>query len=75
MSTGDEAGVRVVKQRENGIVRRVVLLDDAGDEVAPGIAVEQQLIDDAIACGWQREIERHPVTKHRIEQLLVDLGR
>jgi integrase/recombinase XerD len=27
--------VRVVKQRENGIVRRVVLLDDRGDEVAP----------------------------------------
>jgi len=27
--------VRVVKQRENGIVRRVVLLDDRGGEVAP----------------------------------------
>ena len=27
--------MRVVKQRENGIVRRVVLLDDRGDEVAP----------------------------------------
>jgi integrase/recombinase XerD len=27
--------VRVVKQQENGIVRRVVLLDDRGDEAAP----------------------------------------
>ena len=27
--------MRVVKQRENGIVRRVVLLDDRGNEVAP----------------------------------------
>ena len=25
----------MVKQRENGIVRRVVLLDDRGDEVPP----------------------------------------
>jgi hypothetical protein len=29
-----EVGVRVVKQREDGVVRRVVLIDDAGDEVA-----------------------------------------
>lgn len=27
--------MRVVKQREGGIVRRVVLVDDHGDEVAP----------------------------------------
>jgi integrase len=35
--------------------------------------VEQQLIDDATARGWQREIERHTATKTRIEQLLKDL--
>jgi hypothetical protein len=29
-----EAGVQVVKESYGGIVRRVVLLDDAGDEVA-----------------------------------------
>jgi hypothetical protein len=35
--------------------------------------VEQQIIDDATARGWQREIERHTATKTRIEQLLKDL--
>ena len=30
-----EAGVRVVKEREDGVVRRVVLVDDGGDEVVP----------------------------------------
>jgi hypothetical protein len=30
-----EAGVRVVKEREAGIVCRVMLVDDAGDEVVP----------------------------------------
>jgi integrase len=39
------------------------------------LAVEQQLIDDAIARGWQREIERHTATKSRIERLLEDLER
>jgi integrase len=38
------------------------------------LAVEQQLIDDAAARGWQREIERHSATKTRIESLLQDLG-
>ena len=38
------------------------------------LAVEQQLIDDATARGWQREIERHSATKTRIESLLQDLG-
>jgi integrase/recombinase XerD len=33
VGTGEEAGVRVVKERAGGVVRRVVLLDDAGDEV------------------------------------------
>jgi site-specific recombinase XerC len=31
--TGEEASVQVLKERDGGIVRRVVLLDDAGDEV------------------------------------------
>jgi len=30
-------------------------------------------IDDATMRGWQREIERHPATKARIERLLTDL--
>jgi hypothetical protein len=38
------------------------------------LAVEQQLIDDATARGWQREIERHAATQRRIEHLLNDLG-
>ncbi len=38
------------------------------------LAVEQQLIDDATARGWQREIERHAATQRHIEQLLNDLG-
>jgi len=39
------------------------------------LAVEQQLIDDATARGWQREIEGHGLTKRRIERLLTDLDR
>ncbi len=35
---------------------------------------EQNLIEDAIAHGWQREVERHQCTVRRIEQLLADLG-
>jgi hypothetical protein len=37
------------------------------------LAVEQQLIDNATARGWQREMERHTATKKRIHQLLEDL--
>jgi hypothetical protein len=36
--------------------------------------VEQQLIDDATARGWQREIERHTATRQRLHQLLSELG-
>ena len=35
---------------------------------------EQELVEDAIAHGWQREVERHQCTIRRIEQLLTDLG-
>ena len=38
------------------------------------LAVEQQLIDDATARGWPREIERHEASKQRLEQLLHDLA-
>jgi hypothetical protein len=38
------------------------------------LAVEQQLIDDASARGWAREVERHHATRRRINQLLADLG-
>lgn len=37
-------------------------------------AVEQQLIEDATACGWQRETERHTATRQRLHQLLSELG-
>ena len=36
--------------------------------------IEHELIEDAIAHGWQREVERHRCTIRRLEQLLVDLG-
>jgi len=36
--------------------------------------MEQQLIDDATARSWPREIERHQATKRRLEQLLHDLA-
>jgi hypothetical protein len=36
--------------------------------------VERQLIDDATARGWSREIERHEATKRRLELLLHDLA-
>jgi integrase len=39
------------------------------------LTVEQQLIDDAHARGWQREIERHQCTRQRLQQLLNDLGQ
>jgi hypothetical protein len=35
---------------------------------------EQELVEDAIAHGWQREVERHQRTIKRIERLLTDLG-
>ncbi len=35
---------------------------------------EQELIADAIAHGWQREVERHQCTVRRIEQLLEELS-
>jgi hypothetical protein len=35
---------------------------------------EQELVEDAIARGWQREVERHQCTIRRLEQLLTDLG-
>jgi integrase len=37
------------------------------------MAVEEQLIDDATARGWPREIERHQATRARLEDLLADL--
>lgn len=36
--------------------------------------IEQELIEDALAHGWQREVERHQCTIRRLEQLLADLG-
>jgi len=37
------------------------------------LAVEQQLVDDAAARGWPREVERHAATRRRIEALLAEL--
>jgi Phage integrase family len=36
--------------------------------------VEQELVEDALARGWQREVERHRRNMERIEQVLADLG-
>lgn len=36
--------------------------------------IEQDLIEDALSRGWQREVERHQCTIKRLEQFLVDLG-
>jgi integrase len=36
--------------------------------------IEQELVEDAATHGWQREVERHQCTMHRLEQLLTDLG-
>jgi len=36
--------------------------------------IEQELVEDAVAHGWQREVERHQGTIRRLEQLLNDLG-
>jgi hypothetical protein len=36
--------------------------------------IEQELVEEARTRGWQREVERHQCTIHRLEQLLVELG-
>lgn len=36
--------------------------------------IEQELVEDAFAHDWQREVERHQCTIRRLEQLLTDLG-
>lgn len=36
--------------------------------------IEMDLIEDASARGWQREVERHHCIVKRLEQLLVDLA-
>jgi len=36
--------------------------------------VELELIEDASARGWQREVERHHCVVKRLEQLLADLA-
>ena len=35
--------------------------------------IEQELVEDAVAHSWQREVERHQCTIRRLEQLLTDL--
>ena len=35
--------------------------------------IEQELVEDATARGWQREVERHQCTIRRLEQLLAEL--
>jgi integrase/recombinase XerD len=54
--------VRVVKEREGGIVRRVVLLDDAGNEVAPVTRFLSHLMDAGYspntACAYGYDL-RH----------------
>ncbi len=47
-------------------------------EYAPRLRVrrvrELELMEDAAARGWEREVERHKCTTRRIEQLLMELG-
>jgi integrase len=38
------------------------------------LRLEQELIEDAQARGWQREVERHQCTIQRLEQLLMGLN-
>jgi hypothetical protein len=38
------------------------------------LRIEQELIEEAQAHGWQREVERHRCTIQRIEQLLMGLN-
>jgi site-specific recombinase XerD len=38
------------------------------------INIERELVEDAKAHSWQREVERHECTIRRLEQLLTDLG-
>jgi integrase len=38
------------------------------------LRLEQELIEDAQARGWQREVERHQCTVQRLEQLLIGLN-
>ena len=53
---------------------KFVTTSDYTPRLRARLAVEQQLIDDAKARGWAREVERHEATRRRIEQLLSDLG-
>ena len=36
---------------------------------------ELELVEDAAARGWAREVERHRCTVARVEQLLAELGQ
>ena len=47
---------------------------DYAPRVRARLDVEQQLIDDATARGWDREVERHQATRQRLLQLLDQLG-
>ena len=38
------------------------------------LGVEEQLITDATARGWAREVERHQATRSRLQALLHELG-
>ncbi len=53
---------------------KFVTTSDYAPRLRARLAVEQQLIDDAHARGWAREVERHQATHRRIEQLLRDLA-
>jgi len=55
----------------------VSIMEFSGGLVAHDCArlhVKQQLIDDATARGWSREVERHQATPQRPLQLLEQLG-
>jgi integrase/recombinase XerD len=53
--------VRVVKQRDGGIVRRVQLLDDAGDPVGPVCRFLDHLVDRGLSphtlCAYAYDLK------------------
>jgi hypothetical protein len=53
---------------------KFVTTSDYAPRLRARLDIEQQLVDDAIARGWDREVERHTNTLHRIHGLLDELG-
>jgi hypothetical protein len=55
------------------ICPKFLTTSDYAPRLRARLEVEQQLIDDAAARGWQREAERHQATQQRLLELLDQL--